>query len=250
MEDLIRRRLLDLAEQADRTGSYTFSSFLNEAELAEFHAMQRELPNCGCTVWGGREDADRAMIRFGNPEQLGWEEPFPIACVEIAPAQQKFADALTHRDYLGALMHLGLKRSELGDILTCDKTAYLFCTETMADYICRELTTVRHTTVICKRTEQIPESISVQVTPEQVQAASLRADGVIAKLYRISRSDCLTLFRSGKVFINGAVCENSSYTLKEGDKVSARGYGKFRFCGEAGTTRRGNLILNIERFTG
>ena len=248
MEDAIRRRLLDLAEQAERTASYTFSPFLNEAEMAVFYAIQRELPNCGCTVWGGRENADRAMIRFGSAEQLGWEEPFPIVCVEIAPVQKKFADALSHRDFLGALVHLGIQRTELGDILTGDKTAYLFCTENMADYICRELMTVRHTTVTCKRTESLPEGLGVQTEPEQIQAASLRADGVISKLYRISRSECLTLFRSGKVFINGAAAENSSYLLKEGDKVSVRGSGKFRFAGVTGTTRKGNLILTVERF--
>ena len=248
MEDLIRRRLLDLAEQADRTDCYTFSAFLNEAELAVFYAMIKELPPCGYTVWGGRENADRAMVRFGRLARLGWEEPFPIVCLEIAPAQKKFADALSHRDFLGALMHLGIQRTELGDIVTDDKTAYLLCTENMADYICRELTQVRHTTVICRRIEAFPAGIGTETEPVQVQAASLRADGVIAKLFHISRNDCLTLFRSGKVFINGAATENSSYQLKEGDKVSVRGSGKFRFCGISGTTRKGNLILTIERF--
>lgn len=80
--------------------------------------------------------------------------------------------------------------------------------------------------------------------------ASERVDGVIAKIYRISRSDCLQLFRADKIFVNGRCIENSGLHLKEGDKVSVRGYGKFRFLGIAGLTRKGNYIVKYERFIG
>lgn len=249
-EELTRHRFADLADRAYRTNQYTFTAFLTEAELSEFLALRQSLAPSGYTLWGGHENAERVMIRFGDPESYGYEEPFPIRCVRIAPLQQKFADALTHRDFLGAVMHLGIKRSEIGDILVEDKSAWLFCTETMADYLCRELTRIRHTSVSAAVTEMLPETFAQKTTEGQVQVASERADGVVAKIFRISRGDCLVLFRAGKIFVNGRCVENNSLLLKEGDKVSVRGYGKFRFLGIGGLTRKGSKIVRYERFSG
>ena len=248
MEDFFSRRLLDLAEQSDRTGRFTFTGFLTEAEYAEFCKIRSQMPNCGVSVSGGCENAERVMLRFGDAEQLGYEEPFPIVCICIAPVQAKFADALTHRDFLGALMHLGIERSEIGDILVQEKSAYVFCREPMADYICRNIDRIRHTSVQCSLSETLPESIGTKTEQISVQAASERIDGVIAKVYHISRGDCNVLFRSGKVFLDGALLENNSYMLKEGEKISVRGCGKFRYAGISGKTKKGNLILNIEKF--
>lgn len=248
MDDFFIRRLADLAEQADRTGRFTFTGFLTEAEYAQFCAVRGSLPHCGNSVFGGYENAERVMLRFGDTALLGYDEPFPIVCIHIAPAQEKFADNLTHRDFLGAVMHLGIERSEIGDILVHEKHAFLFCRETMADYICRNIDRIKHTTVRCEMTNSLPAEIAPKTEHLTVQAASLRLDGVIAKLCRISRGDCNALFRAGKVFVNGALTEQNSGVLKEGDKVSVRGYGKFRFLGVEGTTRKGNLVLGIEKY--
>ena len=248
MDDFIRKRLLDLAAQADRSSRYTFTDFLNEAEFAEFTAIRGQFPPCGYIVSGGHENSDRVMIRFGSEAQLGYDEPFPIVCIHIEPIVEKFAENLTHRDYLGALMHLGMDRTELGDILVSEKQAYLFCRDTMAEYICRNLERIRHTSVRCTVTDTPPELAAAKIERVSIQAASVRIDGVIAKLFHISRSDCIELFRAGKVFLDGALLENNSHMLKEGEKVSVRGFGKFQFAGESGTTRKGNLILNIDRF--
>ncbi|MBP0971969.1 MAG: hypothetical protein IKX57_01690 [Oscillospiraceae bacterium] len=247
-DDFFRRRIIDLAEQADRTGRFTFTDFLTEAEYGEYLAVREQLPRCGCTVWGGHENADRVMLRFGSAEQLGYEEPFPIVCVAVQPVQEKFAEQLSHRDVLGAVMHLGIERGQTGDILTEGKAAYLFCTPAMGDYICREMTRVKHTTVCCTVTDTLPEAAETHYETVTVQAASSRIDGLIAKLYHMSRGECLALFRAGKVALGGAVTENSSAQLKPGDVVSVRGCGKFRYAGVTGTTRKGNQIIALERF--
>ncbi|MBR4201524.1 MAG: hypothetical protein IKQ91_09700 [Oscillospiraceae bacterium] len=248
MEDAIIRRFADLAAQADRTGCYTFSDFLSEAEFAQYCTVRQQLA-APAAAFGGYENAERLMLRFGDAAQLGYETPFPIVCIHIAPLQDKFADALTHRDFLGAVMHLGISRSEIGDILVHGKQAYLFCRDTMAEYICSNIERIRHTSVRCQVTESLPAESAVHTEHMTVQCASVRIDGVIAKVYRFSRNDCNQLFRTGKVFVNGAAVTNNSLLLRAGDKVSVRGSGKFCFCGEEGTTRKGNLLLGIDRFT-
>ena len=86
-------------------------------------------------ISGGYEDAERVIVRFGSEDELGYEEAYPITLLRIAPLQSKFADDLTHRDFLGSLMNLGIERDVLGDLLINEKCAYLFCKESVADYI-------------------------------------------------------------------------------------------------------------------
>lgn len=117
-----------------------------------------------------------------------------------------------------------------------------------AEYIGNTLERVRHTTVRCSIVETLPETFNAQTVPETVQAASLRADLLIAKVFHMSRSACDSCFASEKVFVNGRAVSQPGMTLKEGDKVSVRGFGKFRFCGVSGQTRKGNLIVEIARF--
>ncbi|MCQ2465683.1 MAG: YlmH/Sll1252 family protein [Oscillospiraceae bacterium] len=246
-DELTKRRLEDLAQKSYKGNHYTFTSFLTEAELSEFYEIKHISPS-DYTVFGGRPDAERVMIRFGNPEEFGYTEEFPLKCVIIEPISKKFAEALTHRDFLGCLMNLGIKRSEIGDIIVEEKAAYVFCTDKMADYICSEITRVRHTVVSCSITENLPSETQSQRTELEIQAASERIDGVISKVFHISRSGCSELFREKKIFVNGRGCENSSYILKENDKVSVRGFGKFIYICTGGTTRKGNRILKIEKF--
>lgn len=245
-DDVTKRRFEDLAEKSYRYNQYTFTSFLTESELSEFFEI-KVLPS-DYTISGGRDDADRVMIRFGNPEEFGYEENFPISCLKVSPVSKKFADDLSHRDFLGAIMNLGINRSEIGDIVVDDKAAYVFCTDKMADYLCGAIECVKHTTVTVRKTDDIPESLSVKLAPGEVQVASERIDGVISKICHVSRGNCVELFSTKKIFVNGKCMENNSYLLKEGDKVSVRGFGKFRFTGISGTTRKGNKIAGYEKY--
>ena len=249
MSDIdVSKRLYDLAQQSEKQNRFTFTDFLNEAECAQFYACRHAFKGFGATLWGGHPDADRLMLRFGDPEQLGYEEPFPIVCVHIAPLQEKFAEKLSHRDILGAVMHMGIERGNVGDILIDEKQAYLFCTPPMAEYICRELERIRHTSVSCSVTDQPPETFTQETESGTAQVPSERADCVISKIWHLSRGDSNFLFLSGRVFINGAEAKKSSVSLQSGDKVSVRGYGKFRYLGETGKTKKGNLIIAYEKF--
>lgn len=247
-ESIIKRRMQDLSEISDRRGQYTFTSFLTPAEHSEYYEIENTLPPVGVTAWGGYADAERVMLRFGCIENLGYEQAFPICCVRISPLLKKFADKLSHRDVLGAVMHLGIERQEIGDILVGEAEAYLFASDTMAEYICRELETVKHTSVRCTIVETPVSLPNTQRKTEEIQAASERIDGVISKIFRLSRSECNEFFRRGLIFVNDRAVTNHSIQLKTGDKVSVRGKGKFIFRGVIGQTRKGNLILQVEQY--
>lgn len=245
---LLKKRLADLAAQSYRNNIYTFTGFLGEAEAAVYYQMEKELSYAGTAVFGGRENALRNMIRFGSPDAFGYIEEFPIRCIRIEPLQQKFADDLSHRDFLGAVMNLGIERSETGDIVCKDNMAYLFANEKMVPYICENLDKVKHTNVRCIRTDVLPKEAGVHTESVMVQVSSERVDAVAAKVFRLSRSEILGCFASGKVFVNGQACENNSRYLKESDTVSVRGYGKFRYVGTKSLSKKGKRNAAAEKY--
>ena len=216
------------------------------SEVSVFHSIERELKYASPMLFGGYDDAERLMARFGDPDSLGYEEAFPIDLLEISPLSDKFADDLTHRDFLGALMSLGIQRSLLGDIVPDGSKAYIFCMAHISDYIIENLSSVRHTSVSVKRIS--PEETSLkktEMTAKIVQTASLRCDAVVSKVYSLSRNDSAELFQKGKVFVNGRMTENPSHILKERDTVTVRGFGRFTLSETKGTSRKGKLNIEI-----
>lgn len=245
-ETLLRKRFCEWADKAYRNSQYLFTGFLSPAELDIYYRMERELSYVPVTVFGGTADCERVMLRFGSEELCGYEEAFPIQCIEISPLVEKFGEELGHRDYLGALMNLGIERGTLGDIIIDGKHAFLFCTEKMAPYIAENLDKVRHTNVRCRPAKEIPESTITRLERRTIQVSAVRADSVIAKVYNLSRGESVELFRAKKVFVNGRLNENNGGQLKSGDKVSVRGYGRFQFVEIAGETRKGKLNAVVE----
>ena len=244
----LKNRFHDLADKSFRQGIFTFTGFLSLSEQEVFWREEAGLKHAGYRLYGGREDTERVMVRFGNEEELGYQAPFPIVCVHISPLQQKFADALSHRDFLGALMNLGIQRSTLGDIMTGQTDAYLFCTDTIAPFICENLEQVRHTHVRCVVTEECENLPQEEPELVSVQVQSLRVDAVLAKVYNLSREKSLELFRAGKVYVNGRLCENNSRVLKAGETVNVRGFGKFTLRGEPRETRKGKQSVDAAVF--
>ena len=246
-EEFLKKRIAELADRCYRENRYTLTGFLGIGELASFYAVLRSLPPVPYTLYGGTETAERLMLRFGDADTLGYEEPFPIAFLTVKPLMQKFADELSHRDILGAVMNLGINREIIGDIYLKDNNAYIVCNSAMAEYICENLTRIKHTAVSCQPIEALPE-VAVGV-PEELSlgVASERIDGIIAKGFNLSRNEVVELFRRQLIFLDGRLCENNSRMLKPGEQVTVRGYGRLTFREITGTSRKGKLYARVER---
>lgn len=241
----LKNRLHDLADRSFTQGVFTFTGFLGLAEQEVFRREEAALKYAGCEAYGGYEGAERFIVRFGNPGELGYEFPFPIVCLRVEPLMPKFADALTHRDFLGALMNLGIVRSTIGDIRAGEGEACLFCLDTVAEFICENLTQIKHTHVKCSVAEELPGIVQEEPELLTVRVSSLRVDAVLAKVYNMSREKSLELFRSGRVYVDGRLCENNARLLKSGETVNARGFGKFTLKEDPRETRKGKLAADI-----
>ncbi len=238
-------RFRDLAGRSYTQGIYTFTGFLGLAQQDIFWQQEREVSYAGYSLYGGYPDAERVVVRFGEERELGYAVPFPIVCLHLKPPQQKFAEELSHRDFLGALMNLGIDRGTLGDIRVGEKEAWLFCLDTVSEFLCQNFRKVKHTPISCSVAEA--DFMPAPERPEQltVQVSSLRVDALIAKVYNLSREKSLELFRAGKVYVDGRPCLNNDRFLKTGETVNARGFGKFRLTEGIRETKKGRLAIEV-----
>ena len=167
---------------------------------------------------------------------MGYEVPFPIRIIRIAPVNAKFSDDLSHRDFLGALMNLGIERDLLGDIVVRENQAYLFALEHMAPFIMENLDRVKHTSVRCEVLEEVPEDIKPVLEEEDLIVSNIRIDAILSKLYHLARGTAQEMVREGRVLVNGRQIMSTSFEPKDGDVLVLRGYGKARFVGKSGDT--------------
>lgn len=236
---ILKNRFKELSTRSKNRGIYLYSDFLN---LYEQTVLYDEI-KYGYTLFGGFEDAERKIACFGDENDLGYPPSPPVVIICIEPLSAKFSDDLTHRDFLGSLIGLGIKRETLGDIIITENKGYLFCLETIAQYIIDNLTKVRRTSVSCSICDTLPENILPQPVDKTIIVASLRLDGIISAVYNMSRTKSSVLINGEKVFVNGKLTTNNSHPLKEDDIISVRGYGRFHCTKILGDTRKGRTRI-------
>lgn len=246
-EQLLRSRLEELAGTAYQRDIVTFSDFLDLQEQHIVHSINWRAHGVSVKLSGGYEPAERQMAAF-LPEALCFEWSYPFVCIRIEAQAMKFAEDLSHRDFLGAILNLGLERNRLGDLIVGDGYACLFCEERIADFLCRELCRVRRTEVsahICSDIAEFPAPKRLEITGS---VASVRLDSVIALALGGSRSSVVPLIEGGKVFVNGCLVVSNGHVLRENDIVSVRGKGKFQFGHVTHQTKKGRNMVVLYRY--
>ena len=247
--ELLKRRFVELARRAYNSGIFTFTDFLGLAEQAAFAEVSREIFGIEYVKFGGADGAERVMIRFGAESDLGYSMPFPISLIKVEPLSQKYAEKLSHRDFLGAIMNLGIERDTMGDIVIIDNVGYIFVKEDMATYIADSFTKVRRTDVKSEVTETLPDGELYRTERRNVQANGERLDALVAKVFSLSREEAQSLFKKRLVFADGREIDSTSYIPKPGEKISVRGHGRFIFIGTQSLTRKGKLNIAIDVYT-
>ena len=249
-DELFIKRVQDLAQISYNQNRYTFSHFLTLGEQTLIDSNAGLIAHVKYELFGGHESCERQIIRFGDLESLGYEEEFPIVVLCIEPLIEKFSDELGHRDFLGALMNLGIKREVLGDIIVKGNRAYVFCLTEIAEYICKELTRIKHTSVKISILEDAGEITDLQRQLEdlEVLVSAPRFDAIVAAICRLSRGQAQELFRAKKVLLNNRVFENNSAVLKPNSVITVRGYGKYIYIGEGGKTRKDRIYVHLQKY--
>ena len=255
---LLKNRIIDLAMQADTQGIYTCTRFLTPQEQSVVLALKPTLPITVRLIGrsslpagnndGVSDSSIRKLAVFGDEESLGYEWEDPIRILHIRPKSQKFAQELSHRDYLGSLMALGIERELTGDIVVRKKEAWVFALDTIVPFLCENLTQVSHTMVLCEEVcEDVPE-LAPQFQAFSFNAASERMDILLSQVTGQNREDAKKLIKDDKVFINGLLVMSAGHKLRKGDEIVVRGYGKYIYDGVTSTTRKGRCNITLRKY--
>ncbi|MQN01498.1 MAG: hypothetical protein DUD27_01770 [Lachnospiraceae bacterium] len=244
-DEFIRKHFSDLDGRAFSRDYPVFTDFLDLNEQSILRKSEGSF-KCHISLFGGYDGSERQMAAF-LPSDAFFDIDFPYHVLKIEPAVQKFAEKLTHRDYLGSLMGLMIKRELMGDLIVKKDENYciLFCVERIAGFIAENLTKVRHTEVTVKALPKHDAKFSPDFREEDIIITSDRLDSFVAACAHSSRSAASSLIDSEKIFLNGKIVTSHKAVIKEGDIITVRGKGKLKVFDFNGETQKGRLKVKI-----
>lgn len=246
-ERLFFAKVLDQVIFALKRHEPQFTDFMDLAKCGRCMERLKGIADLEVHSFGGGEDAERMLLGLAPRNRMISNEEFPITALRIAPKSKKFGQRdLSHRDYLGSILGLGIERGKVGDILVSEEGAVCFVSEEMAEYIQTNLDKVSKTAVTVKKLEKAQVFAPKCTEFRRVTVASLRLDAVLGVALHLSRGKAQTLISGEKVNVNWSAVTNTSYILKTGDMVSARGFGRFRVGEVGGRTKKDRIGLELE----
>lgn len=250
-DDIIVSRIQDKIRQADEGYYITTTGFL---DLHSQSLAKKAIRNSSVNAffYGGYEDAERRMLIFAPKEMaetlddaLMMDDFIKVIHIEVKEGGRK----LTHRDYLGSVLGLGLDRSVVGDILVRENGADMLVKPEIEDFLLAEYTSVGRTFAMLSVGEIgeliVPEK-RVQLVRDTVP--SMRLDNVVSTAFKVSRSEAVRAIKSGLVFVDHVETDKIDKKIEEGSVVILRGKGKAFFKAIGGESKKGRFWVEFERY--
>ncbi|MGL4108166.1 RNA-binding protein [Clostridium sp. LP20] len=194
-------------------------------------------------TYGFFKEAERRMISFNNL----YDAEFPIKVIKIEN-NSKFSSP-THRDYLGAILSLGINRNKIGDLLIKDNICYLPICEEIEDFIINNLTSIGRSPCSVTTVEEGFIPPNPEFKEEIILVQSLRVDSIVAKLTKLSRGKSQAIIEEGKVLIDYNRIKDKSKEVVKGERITIRGLGKFILGDIVGSSKSGKFKVVIKKYT-
>lgn len=239
-------RIFDRLTGAERRNIPGVTCFLSPREQV---LTRRMLPELDVRFFGGSEQAERAVACW-LPDYLDedwlWGTEGPVAAVRADFFEK---DQLTHRDFLGGLMGVGIKRETVGDIYVRTGACDFLVTREILPYVLDNFLSAGRTKL---HLEKIPLE-AVQTPPVSVKelqgtVSSLRLDSIVGSGFGMARGKAADLIETGWVSLNDLPCMKGDKLLHEGDKISARGFGKLILAQVGGRTKKDRISIVLQRY--
>ena len=253
-DKLLVAKTLDKLTMSTSKNKITNTDFL---DLRQINIVEKLLNKIKCEkfiLYGGYSEAERKLIIFypDKFEQQIVEKSYNniINVIQIT-LRNELRGKYTHRDYLGGLMKIGIKREKIGDIVVYENGADILVLTEISKYVItniQELTRFSKSNIEIKKLEEL-HNIEVKKEELQITISSLRLDNVISELARTSRTKAEEIINSGRVFVNFENEYKTSKLIKQGDIITIRGKGRFEIDGVIGNTKKGKIILKILHLT-
>lgn len=249
-DELIISRIEDKIEQC-REGYYvTNTGLLDSHEQALAASASRNVAGVRCLMYGGYDEAERRML-VCVPSEIPMSDAEAAAdlLAVLRVTKPAISRELSHRDYLGSVLGLGIDRSVTGDILVRPDGADIIIMPEIAEFLLREFRQVGRTNI---RTQLVPiEQLSIPEMKTQTirdTIPSARLDSVVASAFRLSRSKAAEAIRGGIVSLDHAECLKPDARVEEGQTLVLRGRGKAVIDEIGGESKKGRIWISIRRY--
>lgn len=259
-DKLLLAKIEDKARQCSENSMITNSGFLDMHERSVAAEMRLQYADVKMIFYGVFDGAERTVAVFlpeyitvENAEELGAyfdENPDDNPLAVISIEKDKFSPPLSHRDYLGALMGLGIRRELTGDITVSENGCKMAVLAKIAPFIIENMDKAGRGTL---KAEIIPASQAREGTksagvPDSFTVSSMRLDSVVKNAFRVSRGDAANAIESGMVFVNDVECVKPDKKVSAGDKVVFRRKGRIIVENCSSVSKKGRIIVEILRF--
>ncbi|MGB9780857.1 RNA-binding protein [Caldanaerobacter sp.] len=238
-------RLEDVLKGCLKSKSPQHTDFLALSEQRQFEKLALKYKNQGIEYFldGGYSLAER-KIAIVYPEFYRYEEELPVAALRLH-GKSKFS----HREVLGSILGLGIKRDKIGDIIVIENKCDVIVKKEMKDFLLLNLTKVGRETVEVHEIELF-DLMKPEVRYKDIfsTVASLRVDSVTASGFGISRTKASELIKNGLLQVNWEAVEDPSFHVGEGDVISLRGFGRIKLQEVKGNTKKGRISVHILRY--
>lgn len=238
----------DWIERAADSHRIKRTDFLDPRQAYIVTMLTNRHPDVQLRLDGGYPEAERKRAIIA-PDYMSLEdEDMGIRVLAVSSADDKIKE-LDHGDYMGALLALGMKRDKIGDIHAGEAGCHYLVAEEAADYLRLQLSQVHRVHV---QTELLPLERLVVTRTElqelQLSVASMRLDGIVSDVYRLSRAKVLVPIQAGRCRVNWKPEANPSLPLKEGDVVSLQGFGRFKVLEIEGVSKSGRTHVKVGKY--
>jgi RNA-binding protein YlmH len=226
-KNLTTNKLFELANRAYDRNIKTNSNFLNLYEQSFYYKIEKKLTFISHNIYGGEVDSERKVVFF-NCEDNDFSE---IICIKISPKDIRYCDSLTHRDFLGAIMNLGINESFVGDLYVSNNNCFVFCLKSISNLILN-INKIKKTSVNAEIVDYSKLFLEHNFRVKTFSSSSSRVDAIVSKLYNISRNEAVFAVQNHLIFINDKECLSQGDRLIIGDIVSFKTKGKFVYFNE------------------
>lgn len=248
-ERLLLARVLDKLDQAQNRSNPAYTHFLSPAHRV---LVEQAMASCGHPThrfFGGYEGAERTVCGFA-PDWMEGESLFP-AGEPVTALRISFHDSadLTHRDFLGAVLGLGITREKIGDMLVGDRTCDVLVLQDCAPIVASQLFEVGRYSVKCGPLAlDMLEAKPPEVKVVRDTVATLRLDAVAASGFSLARGKAAGLIESGRMTLNHREVTKPDRLVAQGDKIACKGLGKFIIKEASGLSKKGRVMVVLERY--
>lgn len=239
-ERLIIAKLNDLIYKSNCQMRDVGSDFFN---LHQKSIVKKHLSTSGekWRFFGGYDEAERNIVIIGEGQR---NDSTQIGAVRVT--KKKGSDKLTHRDYLGSILALGIRREKIGDILVTADGADIICKHEMIQFVISNLTRIGRAEVKTEKMDlQLLEMSKSNGTQLFDTVASMRFDNVVSSMFRIGRKEAALSIERGLAFINDMGCEKVDKEIKKGDKITLRGRGKGYLEDVGGLSKKNRIKIHM-----